>query len=71
MAFNVSKFTAGIVGLSVGAIISAAMFPVIGGIEIPDSIANAGAIESMYNVLLILFPVGLVMGGVYLFLTRK
>lgn len=71
MAFNVSKFTTGVVGLGVGAIVSAAMFPVIANIEIPETVANSGAISSMYNVLLLMFPVGLVMGAVYLFLSRK
>lgn len=71
MAFNVSKFTTGVVGLGVGAIVAAAMFPVIANIEIPETVANAAAIESMFNVLLLMFPVGLVMGAVYLFLSRK
>lgn len=71
MAFNVSKFTTGVVGLGVGAIVAAAMFPVIANIEIPETVANSAAIESMFNVLLLMFPVGLVMGAVYLFLSRK
>lgn len=71
MNFDISKFTGGVVGLGVGAVVAASMFPVIAGVEIPSTVANADAISSLFNVLLIMFPVGLIMGATYLFLTRK
>ena len=71
MAFNVSKFTTGVVGLGIGSVVAAAMFPVVANIDIPETVANSAAIQSMFNVLLLMFPVGLVMGAVYLFLSRK
>lgn len=71
MAFNVSKFTTGVVGLGIGSVVAAAMFPVVANIDIPETVANGAAIQSMFDVLLLMFPVGLVMGAVYLFLSRK
>lgn len=71
MKFNVGNFVGAIVGLSVGVILTAAILPVIAGVTIPEGMANASAIESMFGVLPILFVVGLVMGGVYAFISRK
>lgn len=71
MAFDIGRFTGGVVGLGVGAVVAAAMFPVIAGIQIPETVANSAAITSLFNVLLIMFPVGLIMGATYLFLSRK
>lgn len=71
MKFNVGNFVGSIVGLSVGVILTAATLPVVAGVTIPEGMANASAIESMFGVLPILFVVGLVMGGVYAFISRK
>lgn len=71
MKFNVGNFVGSIVGLSVGVILTAAILPIIAGVDIPSDLSNASAISSMFNVLPILFVVGLVMGGVYAFISRK
>lgn len=71
MKFNVGSFVGSIVGLSVGVILTASILPIIGGVSIPEGMANGDAIQAMFNVLPILFVVGLVMGGVYAFISRK
>lgn len=71
MKFNVGSFVGSIVGLSVGVILTASILPIISGINIPEGMANGDAIQAMFNVLPILFVVGLVMGGVYAFISRK
>lgn len=71
MKFNVGSFVGSIVGLSVGVILTASILPIIGNVAIPEGMANGDAIQAMFNVLPILFVVGLVMGGVYAFISRK
>ena len=71
MAFNIGKFVGTVVGMSVGVILTAAMLPVIAGVTIPEAIANKAAIEAMLGVVPLLFVVGIVLAGVYAFISRR
>lgn len=71
MEFNIGKFVGTVVGMSVGVILTAAMLPVIAGIEIPSTIANSDAISAMLGVVPLLFVVGIVLAGVYAFISRR
>lgn len=71
MSFDVGKFTGSIIGISVGVIMVAAVLPVIASVTIPEGMANGAAIESMFSVLPIILVAGVVMGGVYLFISRR
>lgn len=71
MAFNIGRFVGTVVGMSVGVILTAAMLPVIAGVTIPETIANKAAIEAMLGVVPLLFVVGIVLAGVYAFISRR
>lgn len=71
MAFNIGKFVGTVVGMSVGVILTAAMLPVIAGVTIPEGIANSAAISAMLGVVPLLFVVGIVLAGVYAFISRR
>ena len=71
MAFDIGKFVGTVVGMSVGVILTAAMLPVIAGVTIPEGVANSAAIEAMLGVVPLLFVVGIVLAGVYAFISRR
>lgn len=71
MAFNIGKYVGTVVGMSVAVILTASMLPVIAGVEIPSTIANSGAISAMLGVVPLLFVVGIVLAGVYAFISRR
>lgn len=71
MAFNIGKYVGTVVGMSVAVILTASMLPVIAGVTIPETISNAGAIQAMLGVVPLLFVVGIVLAGVYAFISRR
>ena len=64
-------FTSTLVGILVGAVILGAMITIFAGITIPESFANAAAIESMIQLIPLIAAVGLLLAGIFYFISRK
>lgn len=71
MRVNVGEFTGVLVSILVGAVILGAMITIFGGITIPEGFANAGAIKSMIDLIPLIAAVGLLMMGIFYFISRK
>lgn len=68
---NVGGFTATLVGLLVGAVILGAMIGIFGAIEIPESFPNGDAISAMLTLVPLIASVGLLLGAIFYFVSRK
>lgn len=71
MRVNVGEFTSVLVSILVGAVILGAMITIFGGITIPEGFANASAISSMLDLIPLIAAVGLLMMGIFYFISRK
>lgn len=71
MRVNVGEFTGVLVSILVGAVILGAMITIFGGITIPEGFANASAIKSMIDLIPLIAAVGLLMMGIFYFISRK
>lgn len=71
MGMSVGGFTSTLVGILVGAVILGAMITIFAGITIPDTFANAAAIESMIQLIPLIAAVGLLLAGIFYFISRK
>ena len=68
---NVGGFTATLVGLLVGAVILGAMIGIFGAIEIPESFPHGDAISAMLTLVPLIASVGLLLGAIFYFVSRK
>ena len=68
---NVGGFTATLVGLLVGAVILGAMIGIFGSITIPEGFPNGDAIEAMLTLVPLIASVGLLLGAIFYFVSRK
>lgn len=68
---NVGGFTATLVGLLVGAVILGAMIGIFGAIEIPETFPNGDAISAMLMLVPLIASVGLLLGAIFYFVSRK
>ncbi len=71
MGMSVGGFTSTLVGILVGAVILGAMITIFAGITIPESFANAAAITSMIQLIPLIAAVGLLLAGIFYFISRK
>lgn len=71
MKVNVGEFTGVLVSILVGAVILGAMITIFAGITIPEGFANASAITAMLDLVPLIAAVGLLMMGIYYFISRK
>lgn len=71
MRVNVGEFTGVLVSILVGAVILGAMITIFGGITIPEGFANGTAIKSMIDLIPLIAAVGLLMMGIFYFISRK
>ena len=68
---SVGGFTSTLVGILVGAVILGAMLTIFGGITIPEGFANGDAIQSMIELIPLIAAVGLLLGAIFYFISRK
>lgn len=68
---NVGGFTATLVGLLVGAVILGAMIGIFGAIQIPETFPNGDAISAMLTLVPLIASVGLLLGAIFYFVSRK
>ena len=68
---SVGGFTATLVGILVGAVILGAMISIFAAIEIPEGFANGAAIASMIQLIPLIAAVGLLLAGIFYFISRK
>lgn len=71
MKVNVGEFTGVLVSILVGAVILGAMITIFAGITIPEGFANGSAISAMIDLIPLIAAVGLLMMGIFYFITRK
>lgn len=71
MKLNIGDFTSTLVAILVGAVILGAMITIFSGITIPEGFANADAIKSMLDLVPLVAAVGLLMAGIFYFVSRK
>ena len=71
MRINVGEFTGVLVSVLVGAVILSAMITIFAGIEVPEGFANGDAIVAMIDLIPLIAAVGLLMMGIFYFITRK
>ncbi len=68
---SVGGFTSTLVGILVGAVILGAMLTIFSGITIPENFANGTAIQSMIELIPLIAAVGLLLGAIFYFISRK
>ncbi len=68
---SVGGFTSTLVGILVGAVILGAMITIFAGITIPENFANGDAIQSMIDLVPLIASVGLLLGAIFYFISRK
>ena len=67
---SVGGFTSTLVGILVGAVILGAMITIFAGITIPEGFANGAAIQSMIELIPLIAAVGLLLAGIFYFISR-
>ena len=70
-SMSVGGFTSTLVGILVGAVILGAMLTIFAGITIPEGFANGDAIESLIELIPLIAAVGLLLGAIFYFISRK
>lgn len=70
-SMSVGGFTSTLVGILVGAVILGAMLTIFSGITVPEGFANGDAIESMIELIPLIAAVGLLLGAIFYFISRK
>ena len=68
---SVGGFTSTLVGILVGAVILGAMLAIFSGITVPEGFANGDAIESLIELIPLIAAVGLLLGAIFYFISRK
>lgn len=68
---SVGGFTSTLVGILVGAVILGAMITIFAGITIPENFANGDAIQSLIDLVPLIASVGLLLGAIFYFISRK
>lgn len=68
---SVGGFTSTLVGILVGAVILGAMLTIFAGITVPEGFANGDAIESLIELIPLIASVGLLLGAIFYFISRK
>lgn len=68
---SVGGFTSTLVGILVGAVILGAMLTIFSGITVPEGFANGDAIESLIELIPLIAAVGLLLGAIFYFISRK
>ena len=71
MRINVGEFTGVLVSVLVGAVILSAMITIFAGITVPEGFANGDAIVALIDLITLIAAVGLLMMGIFYFITRK
>ena len=71
MKVNVGEFTGVLVSILVGAVILGAMITIFAGITVPVGFANGSAITALIDLIPLIAAVGLLMMGIFYFITRK
>ena len=69
--YSVGKFVGPLVGLMISAIILGAMLGIFGGITMPSGYAYADVLKQVFHIIPLVAGVGLLMFGVYYFISRK
>lgn len=70
-SMSVGGFTSTLVGILVGAVILGAMLTIFSGITVPEGFANGDAIESLIELIPLIAAVGLLLGAIFYFISRK
>lgn len=68
---SVGGFTSTLVGILVGAVILGAMLTIFAGITVPEGFANGDAIQSLIELIPLIASVGLLLGAIFYFISRK
>lgn len=69
---EVGRFASNLVLIIVAIVLVVSVaLPILGGITLPEGIANGDAIESMLGIIPILLIVSVVMAVIYMFISRR
>lgn len=71
MGYSVGNFVGPLVGLMISAIILGAMLSIFGGITMPEGYAYGDVLAQVFDIIPLVAGVGLLMFGVYYFISRK
>lgn len=71
MKINVGEFVGVLVSILVGAVILGAMLTIFAGITVPEGFENGEAIEQLIQLLPLIAAVGLLLMGIFYFISRK
>jgi len=69
--YSVGKFVGPLVGLMISAIILGAMLGIFGGIKMPEGYAYSDVLKQVFDIIPLVAGVGLLMFGVYYFISRR
>ena len=70
-SMNVGGFVTTLVSVLVGAVILGAMLTIFAGIEVPEAFPNGDAISSMLGLIPLIAAVGILLGAIFYFISRK
>ena len=70
-SYNVGGFVGPLIGLMVSAIILGALLSIFAGITMPEGYAYSGVLEQVFEIIPLVAGVGLLMFGVYYFISRR
>ena len=69
---NISKFTSGLVVTIVGIILTVTVaIPIITDNQVAESVKNSAALNSLLNIMPLLLVVGLVLGGIGMYVSGR
>lgn len=71
MGYSVGNFVGPLVGLMISAIILGAMLSIFGGITMPEGYAYGDVLAQVFDIIPLVAGVGLLMFGVFYFISRK
>lgn len=71
MGYSVGNFVGPLVGLMISAIILGAMLSIFGGITMPQGYQYGDVLKQVFDIIPLVAGVGLLMFGVYYFISRK
>lgn len=70
-SYNVGGFVGPLIGLMVSAIILGALLSIFAGITMPEGYAYSDVLEQVFEIIPLVAGVGLLMFGVYYFISRR
>lgn len=70
-SYNVGGFVGPLIGLMVSAIILGALLSIFSGITMPEGYAYATVLDQVFDIIPLVAGVGLLMFGVYYFISRR